>query len=63
MIFKNTPFVAGIGIYQEKRVNSVVSDALAPHIASSLVAMVLTKWENRSIRCGKLPLCICVIVA
>ena len=42
MILK-TPFVAGIGMYQEKRANSVVANALAPHIVSSLVAMALTK--------------------
>ena len=34
---------AGIGIYQEKRANSVVVDAFAPHFASTLVAMVLTE--------------------
>ena len=28
---------------QEKRAKSVVADALTPHIASTLVAMVLTK--------------------
>ena len=42
-IILKTPFVAGIGICQEKRANSVVADALVPHIASSLVAMALTK--------------------
>ena len=40
---KKKPFVAGVGINQEKWANFVVADALAPRIASSFVALVLTK--------------------
>ena len=42
ILFENV-IVAGIWIYQEERANSVFADALAPHIANSLVAMELTK--------------------
>ena len=48
--------------YQEKWANSVVADALAPRIASPLVALVLTKQDNHNIHCGKLPVCMRIIV-
>ena len=60
---KKRPIVAGIGINQEKWAIFVVADALAPRIASSPIAMVLTKKDHRPIRCGQLPLCMCIIVA